>query len=57
MQFEEAQAEQKAEDTVYDTTASFIGEKISGKAVPQHRWESWVLLVASPDRDPGKREW
>lgn len=51
---EEAQAESEAEDTVHHAAAALPGEKVSRKAVPNHRRTSGILVVPSPHGNAGE---
>lgn len=51
---EEAQAESQAEDAVHHAAAALPGEKVSRKAVPNHRRTSGILVVPSPYGNAGE---
>lgn len=51
---EETQAESQAEDTVHHAAAALPGEKVSRKAVPNHRRTSGILVVPSPYGNAGE---
>ncbi|XP_026669794.1 uncharacterized protein LOC108625474 isoform X2 [Ceratina calcarata] len=51
---EEAQAESEAEDAVHHAAAALVREKVSRKAVPDHRRTSGILVVPSPHGNAGE---